>query len=149
MALTFAPACSTFAAQIIVAAAPGLKARTQMAVWLQSQSIDAANECTRVGSTTSPGLLGGRPTNVPILQSGLAVIWKLHMNAPSGMHSLPAPNTIHLGPLHRTKTSKRHETTMYQRARAGKRNWECGTEVPLRKKFQLHRPTCTCFQTMP
>ena len=57
----------------------------------------------RKSSTTFPGLLGGRPTDVPILQSGMAVIWKLHMNPPSGMHSLPAPNTVHLGPLHHKK----------------------------------------------
>ena len=61
--------------------------------------IDAAHECTKVVSTTFPGLLWGRPTDVPILQSGMAVIWKLHVNAPSSMHSLPAPNTVHLGPL--------------------------------------------------
>ena len=100
----------------------------------------------RKSSTTFPGLLRGRPTDVPILQSGMAVIWKLHMNPPSGMHSLPAPNTVHLGPLHHKKA---FEKTAYQTARAEERNWECGTEVPLRKKFRLHRPTCTCFQTMP
>ena len=60
MALTFAPACSTFAAQLIVAAAPQHQAcegqhRTRMAArsrLLQIQSIDAARRCTRVASTT-------------------------------------------------------------------------------------------------
>ena len=58
-----------------------------------------------------PGLLGGRSTNVPIFQSGMAIIWKLHMNPPSGMHSLPAPNAdspCHPRPPQKSKTQTKN-----------------------------------------
>ena len=44
----------------------------------------------------SPGLLGGRPANVPIVKPGMAIIRKLRVDAASSMHSLPGPVAIHL-----------------------------------------------------
>ena len=78
----------------------------------------------RKSSTTFPGLLGGRPTNVPILQSGMAVIWKLHVNASSGMHSLPAPNTVHLGPLHHKKAFEKKQCIKQHELKKGIGNVE-------------------------
>ena len=44
----------------------------------------------------SPGLLGGRPADVPVVTPGMAIIRKLRVDAASSMHSLPGPVAVHL-----------------------------------------------------
>ena len=56
--------------------------------------LNCRNDCV---PTFGPGLLGSRPTSVPVGEPSMAIIRKFRVDAAGSMHSLPSPVAVHLG----------------------------------------------------